>query len=197
MDRLKQIEGFVGAIEAARDFEEVFRILGAQASHLGFQRFAYWRLWPAAGPRRPLCLTNYPVEWARRYVEQGYANHDLVGRHSARTIRPFLWQEVCRVSELTAKQRLIFQEGGEVGLKAGASVPIHGPGTAKAVFSVANDMSNEDFAKLFLSWRHELQLIASYAHRQIIELVGRGVSDEASPLTQPGALLQGGNVRHG
>lgn len=69
---------------------------------------------------------------------------------------------------LTDSQRLIFNESREFGLHSGASVPIHGPGKAKGSFSVANSMPEEEFNKLFLMRRHEIHLIATYAHEKIL-----------------------------
>jgi hypothetical protein len=182
MDRLERLEEFISAMDMALDFGEVFRVLGDQTCRLGFERFTYWMLWPDEGPRRPFCLTNYPAEWAQRYLDQGYGSHDMVGRHSALTVRPFSWKEISCLPYLTSTQRLIFHEGGEIGLKAGASVPIHGPGAAKAVFSVASAMPDQEFVKLFLAWRHEIQLIASYAHEHILKLGMLNIPTEAWPV---------------
>ncbi len=178
MDRLDEIDRFIASIDAARNLEEVFAALRRQIDRLGFERFTYWLLWPADGPRKPFCITSYPADWARYYLEQGYASHDMVGRHSAQTIRPFLWRELSHLPHLTTAQRLVFNEGTEAGLKAGGSVPIHGPGTAIATFSVANNMAEEEFTKLFLTRRHEIQLIASYAHERILAL---GMQNPPSP----------------
>ncbi len=170
LDPLGEIDQFIAAIDAACDIDEVFVALRRQIDRLGFERFAYWLLWSADGPPQPFRITSYSADWARRYREQEYGDHDIVGRHSVRTIRPFLWQEVNRLSHLTPVQRLVFNEGAEAGLKAGGSVPIHGPGTAVAAFSVANDLGEEEFTKLFLMHRHEIQLIATYAHERILSL---------------------------
>jgi LuxR family quorum sensing-dependent transcriptional regulator len=93
-----------------------------------------------------------------------------VMRYAARHTRPYNWTEVKEKYELTPRQRIVFSEGAIAGLRAGATVPISGPGRAKAVFSVANDQPEVQFAKLFEETRHVIHLMATYAHEKIIDL---------------------------
>ena len=168
MDRLAYIDRFIADIDASRHLDDVFVALRQQMERLGFERFTYWLLCPEHGPRRPIYISSYPQEWVNRYVEQNYASEDMVGRQAARVMRPFTWDSITRNPHLTNPQRLIFNESSEFGLHSGASVPIHGPGKAKGSFSVASDLKEEDFAKLFLMRRHEIHLIATYAHEKIL-----------------------------
>jgi DNA-binding CsgD family transcriptional regulator len=170
MDDLGHIDRFIAEAGKARNLEEMFVVLRRQIERLGFDRFSYELMWPPDGGCRPLHITSYPAGWIDRYIEKRYAPHDLVCRFSAQMVRPFLWDEVSGKGNLTDSQRLVFQEGREAGLKNGASVPIHGPGAAKAYLAVANALAEEEFAKLFLRHRHELQLIATYAHECILAL---------------------------
>jgi DNA-binding CsgD family transcriptional regulator len=177
VDRLDHIDRFIADIDTSHNLDDVFVALRQQMERLGFAWFTYWLLCPDKGPRRPLYLTSYPGEWVNRYIEQDYASEDIVGRQVVRVMRPFLWDSLARAPNLTKTQRLIFNESREFGLHSGASVPIHGPGKSKGTLSIASRLKEEDFCKLFLSKRHEIHLIATYAHERILTFERNSPSD--------------------
>jgi DNA-binding CsgD family transcriptional regulator len=171
MNALEKIEAFITAVNAAENLEDVFKILSAQIERLGFERFTYELTWTDKTiDKRPLFISNYPSEWLNHYIAERYASDDMVCRYSAQVIRPFLWSEVGPLNRLTEKQRLVFNEASDAGLSAGGAIPIFGPGTVKAYLSVANNMPRDSFDKLFVQVRHELHLLATYAHERIINL---------------------------
>jgi len=177
MDRLAYIDRFIADIDASKNLDDVFGALRQHLERLGFERFSYWLLSPENGPRRPIYISSYPKEWVGRYVNQNYASGDMVVREAVRVMRPFLWTNIVHDPHLTESQRLIFNEGTEFGINSGASIPIHGPGKAKGSLSVASDMKEEEFSKLFLMRRHEIHLIATYAHEKIISFgIGKSLA---------------------
>jgi len=165
-----RIESFIRAIDEARSTDAIFEILGRAVLQVGFEFFSYWVLWPPDGPRQPLCITNYPENWSEYYRVEGYASHDYVGRFAAKSMTPFSWGDLVREQRLTEAQNMIFREGGEAGLISGGTVPIHGPGAAKATFSIASRMDDSAFAGLFTQRRHEIHLIATYVHEKVMGL---------------------------
>lgn len=166
----ERMEAFIRTVDAASTLEEIMEALAGRVPALGFDRFAYWLLWPPEGARQPLCITNYPGDWAAHYLEKNHASHDYVGRFAARSTIPFVWHRIVETHGLTERQKSIFDEARDAGLRAGATVPIHGPGAAKAAFSVAGDMEDAAFEKLFTRQRHEVHLMATYVHEKIIGL---------------------------
>lgn len=179
----ERLESFIRAIDEATTPDQIFDIITKQINHLGFSHFSYWLLWPPEGPRKPLYITNYPGDWLNRHITESYASHDYVGRYAAKSIIPFLWGDLLETNNLTKIQRTIFAEGADIGLAAGGTVPIHGPGAAKAAFSVANNMRAEEFSAFFQMYRHEIHLIATYAHEKIISLGLHKPLDAAIRLT--------------
>lgn len=167
---LRHIDQFIAAMAEAKNLDDVFVGLRQQLERLSVERFAYELIWSDSGARPLLYITSYPADWSKHYVEKNYSSHDMVIRNSARQIRPFTWQDVSRDRNLTPTQRLVFNEARDIGLRSGCSVPIHGPGAAKAYLSVASSLSDEEFAKIFLRNRHEIHLLATYAHEHIIKL---------------------------
>lgn len=177
------LESFIKKIDEASTLDSILSVLEERVSRLGFTYFAYWLLWPPEGARQPLCITNYPDDWAEYYLNENYASHDYVGRFAAKSTLPFVWNKLVAERPLTQQQQKIFHEGKDAGLKAGATVPIHGPGAAKATFSVSAEMPDKDFEKLFTQHRHEVHLMATYAHEKIINLGLHKPLDNAINLT--------------
>ena len=169
-DPLYHIDRFISEVEAATSLDQILDAFHFQVRRLGFDSFAYWLIWPPSGPRVPLYLTNFSKKWVQYYAEENFASDDVVGRYAALSARPFAWSEVKSRYILTTTQKGILSAATEVGLTAGGSVPIHGPGAAKATFSVCNDMPQAEFDRLFLSVRHEVHLMATYSHEKIMSL---------------------------
>jgi len=167
---LAELDDFVGAIDDARSLDQVRLVLQSRTRRFGFDNFAYWLLWPKEGRRIPLFVGSYPPEWVRHYIAQDFKSSDLIANHCATSLRPFLWGDLTNCYQFSDTQKLVFTDAREVGLKVGGSIPIHGPKEAVAAFSVSNDCPDGQFVKLFRAHRHELQLIATYAHERIMQL---------------------------
>ena len=167
---LSEIDDVLGAIDDADSLDQVRAVLLSKTARLGFDNFAYWLLWPIEGRRIPFFLGSYPPDWVRHYTSSDFKSSDIIANHCAMSLRPFLWDELRRRYQLSAPQKLVFTDARDVGLKVGGSIPIHGPREAVAAFSVASDGPDGAFAALFHRHRHELQLIATYAHEKIMQL---------------------------
>jgi hypothetical protein len=171
VEYLGHIEGYISAIDASQNIEEVCRAVRAHIEPQGFPLFTYALLLSPKGPmREPLYISTYPTEWAQRYAKKRYASDDMVIRFVASSLRPFLWRESFQQREMTKTQRLIFKEAAEYRIRSGGSVPIHGPGAAMGSFAVASDLPEREFARLFRRQRHELHLVATYAHERILQI---------------------------
>jgi DNA-binding CsgD family transcriptional regulator len=166
---MHRIDRYIADIAGAKTIEQALSALRAELTRLGFEWFTYEMIVAPEG-RQGAFLTNFPEVWIDRYSERRYARDDAVIDHAMRTARPFLWREPQDNPHLTAAQKSVFVEAADIGLKTGAIVPLHGPGRIKSLVSVANNMLDERFALLFAACRHELQLVATYAHEQLIRL---------------------------
>lgn len=169
-DPLKNIDTFISEIDSAVSIEGVFLALEKHFTRIGFTRFSYQLLMPPKGQRFPLYISNYPQNWVEYYVKEGFVSHDPITRNAVNIIRPYVWSEVIQGKTLTKTQKIVLSGGHEASLRSGASVPIQGPGRAIAQLSVANDMCDNEFKKLFLQHRHEVHLLATYAHERLISL---------------------------
>ncbi|MDD3182679.1 MAG: LuxR family transcriptional regulator [Alphaproteobacteria bacterium] len=171
MNYLGKIDNYIRDVDAAQNIEEVCVAVRTHIEPQGFERFTYALLISPHGPvNKPLYISTYPSEWANRYVQQKYASRDLIMRFVATTLRPFLWDEVSEHAEITKVQHQIFNEASDFNILSGGSVPIHGPGAVKASFAVASSLPEPEFARLFLAQRHELHLVATYAHERMLDI---------------------------
>jgi DNA-binding CsgD family transcriptional regulator len=166
----QKIDNFIAAISGADTLEGIFNVIRPEIESLGFERFAYWLVWPPEGPRIPLYINSYPPDWIKFYTDEHLSNDDVIMKYANLQTRPYSWSEAKNRFDLTKRQRLVFGLGSEAGLSSGATVPINGPGKARAVFSVANRQNEGDFALLFNEMRHALHLFATYAHEKILAL---------------------------
>ena len=91
-----------------------------------------------------------------------------------------MWSGINEKYPITQKQKILFDDSRSVGLVSGGSIPIHGPNQIQATFSVVGDLETTEFNKLFLYHRHELHILATYAHERIIQL---GIDDSVNDLT--------------
>lgn len=175
-------EAFIALLDNCSDIEEVMSLMHNRMNYLGFERSAYWLRWSTDKDKTPLLLTTYPEEFVEHYVANDYAAHDMVGSISTNTNRPFGWYDIEDRYEVTRKQKIIFHDSTSVGLKEGASVPIHGPGLMKATFSVASNLPRKEFEELFKFHQHEVHILAVAAHEKMINL-GLGQETEVKKLT--------------
>jgi len=178
-----EIDSFIEDLNRTSDTARILTLLEGQMKRLGFQWFTYWLLWPSEGPRIPFWLTNYPPAWTAHYTRSDFKSHDIIASRSAVSFRPFLWSELPPRHALSKAQRPVFEDAIDFGLRAGGNVPLHGPGNARATLTVANDCSDDTFARLFAARRHELQLVAAYTHDRIIALGLDRTREGSVPLT--------------
>jgi|GEM_PF-1693027 DNA-binding CsgD family transcriptional regulator len=177
-----ELDVFISAVESCTDIEQVMILLQGRMNYLGFEKSAYWLRWPYQENRAPIFLTTYPDSFVGHYIENDYAAYDMVGRLSNNTNRPFGWNEIGQQHKISKQQKLIFQDSASVGLREGASVPIHGPNLAKATFSVASNLSTQEFKGLFERHRHEIHILATAAHEKMM-LLGLGSTTSVKELS--------------
>lgn len=123
-----RISDFIEKTNAATSGEEVFRLFLDALAALGYDRVMYSALAnvPAAGAA-PAIMRNYPDDWIRHYVAQGYVQSDPVRRACITARRPFAWSEIDRSPNFSAKHLRIFPEAKSARLYDGIAVPLHGP----------------------------------------------------------------------
>lgn len=177
---LQQLDDYLLDIDTATDLDDIMAVLQKHITSLGFDSFTYWLRWASNEDRKPIGITTYPEHYIEHYIANDFQSHDMVGRLSSQTNTPFLWSDMSKRFEITKMQEVIFDDSQSAGIKSGASVPIHGPNQTQATFSVVTDSNEKEFDKLFKFHRHELHIMASYAHEKIMSL---GLDNRLNNLT--------------
>ncbi len=166
----EELDQFIVAVDQSETLDQILNILQKQIQKIGFDRFTYWLRWPSQESRKPIFISTYPDKFIDHYINSDFQSHDMVGRLSIETNVPFAWSSLSKVYEITRIQKVLFDASASVGMVSGGSIPIHGPKQIKATFSVTNDMKTDQFDELFVYHRHQLHLMATYAHEKIMNL---------------------------
>ncbi len=108
-----------------------------QAVALGFDYVLYATLpTVAAGFDQVWVRSNYPEAWRRRYDEQGYAGIDPTVLHCLVQSLPLVWSPDIFA---TPAQQALYREAVKHGIRAGISLPAHGPGGRVGMLCLAKD----------------------------------------------------------
>src|SRR5215471_1600145 len=126
---------------------ELFSLLLKAAQDEGFTQLAYGALTYDEPIRlvdrpHPAVALNYSAQWQGRYIECGYGAIDPVVTCASSIAAPFLWDWFVIRYPLSNRQRQLFNEAAEAGLKNGVTVPLHGPWGRLAVISFASQFND-------------------------------------------------------
>jgi LuxR family quorum-sensing transcriptional regulator LasR len=129
--------------------------------------------------------TNYPRAWRERYETERYAYVDPTVTHCLASTLPLVW-----VPELfrSPTQRMMYEEACSHGLRAGISLPIHGPNGEFGILSFATDMvPDATFVRDAKAFLPDLALVRDYAFATGVRFCPV-VGQEAAPRLTPREL---------
>lgn len=114
----------------------------AHSRRLGFEFCLYGTI---LHPKAPLSSawvrSSFPAPWLERYFGKGYVAFDYKVIHCMNNSVPLLWSPEVFVSP---EQRRVYDEGCTFGLRAGISVPAHGPRGTYGQLCLANDVEPDE-----------------------------------------------------
>ena len=131
----------------AADEAEWFGAIAGLADTWGFDRILIAML-----PRPTMRLedayvrSTYSPTWRRTYDEQGLVHIDPTVSHCATRAAPLIWSPDIFT---TAPQQSMYEEARAHGLRAGVTLPIHGPNQEAGMMCFVNDSNPTD-----AFWRH-------------------------------------------
>jgi LuxR family quorum-sensing transcriptional regulator LasR len=131
----------------AEDDAEWFRALSRLADNWGFNRVLLAIL-PRPGIRLEdaFVRSTYSPAWRQFYTSQGFAHIDPVVAHCTAKASPLVWSPDLFT---TNPQQTMYEEARAHGLRAGVTLPIHGPRQEAGMLCFVNDSNPTDEF-----WRH-------------------------------------------
>jgi LuxR family quorum-sensing transcriptional regulator LasR len=130
----------------AADEAEWFRAIAGLAETWGFDRILIAML-----PRPTMRLedayirSTYAPAWRQTYDKEGLVHIDPTVEHCMTRAAPLIWSP--SIFTTTAQQSM-YEEARSYGLRAGVTVPIHGPNQEAGMMCFVNDSSSmEDFQR--------------------------------------------------
>jgi len=112
-------------------------------------------------PENAILVSQYPDEWANRYIEKEYYNFDDVVKSTFNQTTPYIWQNNNR----DMVNQKISSEAGEYGILRGITIPIHVEGYYPSTVNISSEHSDIDPAIY-----HALHLIAIHYHDKILQI---------------------------
>ena len=112
-------------------------------------------------------MQNYPDDWMKHYVKEGFQDCDPVRCFMFAKSGPFIWDELPLVMDLDKRQKNCLYGGTEAGLYNGAAVSLRGPNHEIAGVGAASS----DKVKLDKNAPYILNLLSQhyyYAYQQIL-----------------------------
>jgi LuxR family quorum-sensing transcriptional regulator LasR len=105
--------------------------------------------------------SNFPARWRERYEAERFAYIDPVISHCLVSVLPVVWQpELFR----SAAQRAYYEDACAHGIRAGVSLPIHGPNGEFGVLSFASELAPDaSYVRELSGMLPDLALLRDYA----------------------------------
>jgi LuxR family transcriptional regulator, activator of conjugal transfer of Ti plasmids len=135
----EHVNWLVDALELVREPAAIRQALHHFAKCSGFDRFAYGHI-QGTDTR---VFSNYPEEWLRRYLDEGYFAIDPTIANAKRSPRPFAWSAADMMRH-GGEIRKIAGEASEFGIKSGFTIPIRTGFGRVALLSLASESTNAD-----------------------------------------------------
>jgi len=126
----------------AADEAEWFGAIAGLAETWGFDRLLIAML-----PRPTMRLedayirSTYAAAWRQTYDKEGLAHIDPTVEHCMTRAAPLIWSPGIFA---TTAQRSMYEEACSYGLRAGVTIPIHGPNQEAGMMCFVNDSSSTD-----------------------------------------------------
>jgi DNA-binding CsgD family transcriptional regulator len=140
--------------------------IGDTLARLGCDRFAFVALRPPAG-RRQDYLSNYPREFSAHYLREDLKSIDPTFRLAFETLDPLLWKDV--EAGVNERERRVFHDSSEFGLRRGVTIPIHGPYRVLSTMSVSSDLSDREFHAMLPTVMPQLEVFAKAVHVHLLQ----------------------------
>lgn len=154
---------FMDRLNESHDPQSFQQAMAEVALAFDLPCFAYLRM-PHEGAPAVALISNYPIGWTDRYLEQHYEKLDPVIRIAHERTEPFEWGFGLDRFALSPVQAQLFDEAAQFGIRCGFTVPIQSKETSIAAVTFASDLRQPAFQHTIRRNRRVLQLMAISLH---------------------------------
>jgi DNA-binding CsgD family transcriptional regulator len=114
----------IASMREARSADDLSATASLVFEDLGLPHFALARFFRADGTSDvSILMGTFQPDWAKRYIDSGYAGQSQIVREVLRTDRPYSWGDVV-ARGVDNQQKRIKDEAGDFGLDDGLFTPI-------------------------------------------------------------------------
>ncbi|MBX5177216.1 LuxR family transcriptional regulator [Rhizobium leguminosarum] len=152
--------------------EQLFECLSDFSKILGHPLVAYGASTYVHNPLRKSgnklqTMSNYPAAWQEHCLKEGYDRLGPIVAASRSQSLPLRWDEVYADPKTTDRERRIFDDAKNFGLKAGVTVPLRGQGgifsTMSFVQKEASGLKDFEINYLqFAAWLFHLKIVNTF-----------------------------------
>lgn len=141
-----RVSEYIENTNAAQSPEEVFALFRCAVGGFGYDTVAFAAVTPAAQAAvrsilpRPALVVSCAQPWIDHYISQRYQEIDPCLLLAPGRLRPYTWAEMISREPLSPRQRRLFVESRDAGLRDGLCIPVHGPAGESYVVSLATAM---------------------------------------------------------
>lgn len=120
----------------SRTEDDVRSALSERTKAYGFDYYAYLHL----QPQWAYAVSNYPIEWQQRYLDDDLATIDPIVKMASATLRAFDWAGK-NSGQLPPKEvRHFFSEAADFGIKSGMTIPVRTAFGHLSMLTLASNM---------------------------------------------------------
>jgi LuxR family quorum-sensing system transcriptional regulator CciR len=129
VDQASDVQNFIEEANRLTDLSALDRLLDATAKTFGFDYYALTHHVDfTLTKRNAVHLYNYPSSWVGTVIERGYFSDDPILAAAQRCAAGFLWSDISRIINLSARHKEILEAASQNGMGDGFTTPVHVPG---------------------------------------------------------------------
>ena len=146
------VSAYIEETNRAASPEQVFDLFRRTVHQFGYDKVAFAAVTPAAQQAvasllpRPALVVSCPQDWIDHYQASRYQDIDPCLLQAPTRLRPYSWAETAADQRLSARQRTLFCEAQDAGLRDGLCIPVHGPAGESYVVSLSGAATAADTA---------------------------------------------------
>ena len=147
------LEEFIHNSNQACDLNALFHIFEKGMTEIGFDQILFALMNDHPALKREAehgVVKNYPEEWVKYYLAQGYDHIAPVRTLSFTRTGAFTWDGIINSKTLSKKQEKMFNEAEDIKLHCGVGVALRGSGGAVAALGAASTEKGIDLTPFIL-----------------------------------------------